>query len=83
MTAMILLLGLLSGALLYTPDKNRAELEARYAVASTDFVQAAGLRLHVRDSGPKDAPAVVLLHGFGASLHTWEAWRRRWRWIVA
>jgi pimeloyl-ACP methyl ester carboxylesterase len=28
----------------------------------------------MRDSGPHDAPAVVMLHGFGASLHTWEAW---------
>jgi pimeloyl-ACP methyl ester carboxylesterase len=32
------------------------------------------MRLHVRDSGPKNAPAVLLLHGFGSSLHTWEPW---------
>lgn len=31
-------------------------------------------RLRVRDSGPRDAPAVILLHGFGASLDTWDAW---------
>lgn len=73
-TAIIVLLGLLTGGLLYTPDKNRAELEARYANATDDFMQAAGLRLHVRDSGPKDAPVVLLLHGFGSSLHTWDAW---------
>lgn len=30
--------------------------------------------LRVRDSGPRDAPAVILLHGFGASLDTWDAW---------
>jgi len=40
-------------------------------------------RLHVRDSGPRDAPAIVLIHGFGASLQTWDAWAqclsRRWR----
>ena len=34
----------------------------------------AGVRLHVRDTGPRDAPAVILIHGFGASLHTWERW---------
>jgi pimeloyl-ACP methyl ester carboxylesterase len=34
----------------------------------------AGLRLHVRESGRADAPAVILLHGFGSSLHTWEPW---------
>ncbi len=62
------------GLWLWTPDKSRAELEARYANGPTDFVDAGGVRLHVRDSGPKDAPAVILLHGFGASLHTWEPW---------
>jgi pimeloyl-ACP methyl ester carboxylesterase len=34
------------------------------------------VRLHVRDTGPKNAPTVVLIHGFGASLHTWETWAR-------
>jgi pimeloyl-ACP methyl ester carboxylesterase len=24
--------------------------------------------------GPRDAPAIIMLHGFGASLHTWEEW---------
>jgi pimeloyl-ACP methyl ester carboxylesterase len=62
------------GLWLWTPDKSRAELEARYATAPTDFVEAAGVRLHVRDTGPRGAPAVILLHGFGASLHTWEPW---------
>jgi pimeloyl-ACP methyl ester carboxylesterase len=66
--------GLLAGYWLWTPDKDRATLEARYSNPATDFVEAAGLRLHVRDSGPKDAPAVILLHGFGGSLHTWERW---------
>ena len=62
---------------LWTPDKDRAELERLYLASPADMVTVAGvggLRLHVRDSGPKDAPAVILLHGFGASLHTWEAW---------
>jgi pimeloyl-ACP methyl ester carboxylesterase len=65
---------LLVAGVLYTPDKPRAGLEARYAIAPTDFIEVAGLRLHVRDSGPKGAPAVLLLHGFGSSLHTWEPW---------
>lgn len=29
------------------------------------MVQVLGTNLHVRESGPKDAPAVLLLHGFG------------------
>lgn len=61
---------------LWTPDKPREALEARYAAPPSRFLEVAGLRLHVRESGPPDAPAVILLHGFGASLHTWEDWAR-------
>lgn len=63
-------------AWLYTPDKARAALEATYAGPPSKFVQVAGVRLHLRDTGPRDAPAVILLHGFGSSLHTWETWAR-------
>lgn len=59
---------------LYSPDKARGTLEAQYAGPPSSFIEVAGLRLHVRDTGKVDGQAVVLLHGFGASLHTWEAW---------
>jgi pimeloyl-ACP methyl ester carboxylesterase len=59
---------------LWTPDKPRSELEERYLAAPGDMRQVGPWRLHVRESGPRDAPAVVMLHGFGASLHTWDAW---------
>ena len=62
------------GAWLYTPDKPRAELEARYGRAPSAFPEVAGLRLHVRDTGPRDAHSVIMLHGLGSSLHTWEPW---------
>ncbi len=62
-----------AGVWLYTPDKPRAALEALYAGPPSQFVEAAGMRLHVRDTGPRDAPALLLLHGFGGSLHTWDA----------
>ncbi|MBC7719547.1 MAG: alpha/beta hydrolase [Chitinophagaceae bacterium] len=67
---------LLAAALwwLWTPDKDRTALERQYLNAPTDMIDVAGTRLHVRDSGPKTAPAVIFLHGFGASLHTWEPW---------
>jgi pimeloyl-ACP methyl ester carboxylesterase len=70
------LLASLAGLWLWTPDQDRVSLEARYAGPPSRFVDVAGVRLHVRDSGPRDAPAVVLLHGFGSSLHTWEDWAR-------
>lgn len=63
-----------AGLWLWTPDKTRAELEAKYLTAPTDLIEVAGVRLHVRDTGPRDARALILLHGFGSSLHTWEAW---------
>ncbi|MBC8129902.1 MAG: alpha/beta hydrolase [Rhizobiaceae bacterium] len=59
---------------LWTPDKPRADLEASYLRSPGDLVDVAGMRLHVRDNGPRDAPVVILLHGFGSSLHTFEPW---------
>lgn len=67
-------LALLLGWWLWTPDKDRALLEQSYLRAAEDMVEVAGIYLHVRDSGPRHAPAVIFLHGFGASLHTWEPW---------
>ena len=58
---------------LYAPDKPRAALEARHATAPSQFLDVANLRLHLRDTGPRGAPAVIFLHGFASSLHTWEA----------
>ncbi len=59
---------------LWTPDVPRARLEARYMDSPADLRSVGPWQLHVRQSGPPDAPAVVLLHGFGSSLHTWDAW---------
>ncbi len=62
---------------LYTPDKPAAELDELYLRAPSDIRDVAGLHLHVRDTGPRDAPVLILLHGFGASLQTWEPWAAR------
>ena len=61
---------------LWTPDVPRATLEARYLESPADLRSVGPWQLHVRQSGPPDAPAVVLLHGFGSSLHTWDAWAK-------
>ena len=77
MTIIIVLLGVAllgSGIWLYNPDLPRAPLERRWASPPSQFVEAAGMRLHIRDTGPRDGLAVLLIHGFGSSLHTWEAW---------
>jgi pimeloyl-ACP methyl ester carboxylesterase len=67
---------------LWTPDLPRATLEARYLAAPSDMRRVGPWQLHVRDSGQPPAvhdgapaqAAVVLLHGFGSSLQTWDAW---------
>ncbi len=69
---LLLLLGL--AGWLYTPDRPRAALEAAYLRAPGDLVDIAGVRLHLRDEGPRDGPAIVLLHGVGSSLHTFDGW---------
>jgi len=56
----------------YTPDGRRAELEQRWAAPPSTFIEVEGLRLHLRDTGPRAAPTILLLHGFGSSLHTWD-----------
>lgn len=65
-----------AGYYLWTPDKTLAELEPKYLNTKADYLAVSGMRLHVRDTGPRDAPVLILLHGFGASLHTWEPWAR-------
>ena len=62
------------GAWLYSPDKTIEELRSKYLRSPSDFIDAAGLRLHIRDDGAPNTNTAVLLHGFGASLHTWEPW---------
>lgn len=59
---------------LWTPDSDRSLLQAKYRIAPGDIVRLADWQLHVRDGGPRNAPAIILIHGFGASLQTWDAW---------
>jgi pimeloyl-ACP methyl ester carboxylesterase len=68
------LLAVSIGLWLWTPDKSRSILQAKYLNAPGDIVEILGTHLHVRDSGAKTSPAIILLHGFGSSLQTWDAW---------
>jgi pimeloyl-ACP methyl ester carboxylesterase len=60
--------------LAWTPDKDFNELTKKYALAPSQFITIAGTRLHYRDTGNKNSPTLIFLHGFGSSLHTWDAW---------
>src|SRR5215813_6943026 len=71
---------LLPGAFWYLSQPNipRAILEAKYAGPPSQFLTLpGGTRVHVRDRGPRDALALVLVHGSNASLYTWEPWAKR------
>lgn len=64
-------------ALSRAPDRSVESLVARWAPPPSDFIEVRGMVAHVRDEGPRaDAAPLVLLHGTGSSLHTWEGWVR-------
>jgi len=71
---LLVVAGAIAGVWLWTPDRPRAALQSKYQASAADTVSVENVRLHVRDSGAKSAPSVIMLHGFGSSLHTWEPW---------
>jgi pimeloyl-ACP methyl ester carboxylesterase len=59
----------------YDPDMSDADLVAKYGQPPSQFITLpSGARVHYRDQGQRNGPALVLLHGSNASLHTWEPW---------
>jgi len=64
----------------WAPDQPVDELKARWARPPSRFIEVNGLQVHLRDEGPHDDPApILLLHGTSASLHTWEGWAQALR----
>jgi pimeloyl-ACP methyl ester carboxylesterase len=59
---------------LWTPDLDRTELQKRYGYATAQMIELDGLKVHYKETGPPDAPVLLLLHGFGSSLQTWDEW---------
>lgn len=59
----------------WAPDRPVEALAPRWAPPPSTFVTVDGIRVHMRDEGPRtDSVPVVLLHGTSASLHTWDGW---------
>jgi len=57
------------------PDRSVEELKVRWAQSPSEFLEIAGMQVHLRDEGPRDHRLpIVLLHGTSASLHTWNGW---------
>ncbi len=73
--AALLAIFALAVGLNWAPDRPVETLTARWAPPPSTFIDVRGLKAHVRDEGPRDDPApLVLIHGTSASLHTWEGW---------
>ena len=74
---LLLMLTALAVPLTRAPDRPVQSLVARWAPLPSDFIDVKGQIVHLRDEGPRSDPSpIVLLHGTGASLHTWEGWVR-------
>lgn len=68
---------LLLGKYLVSPDKTAEELYPKYAASPSMFMELDGRKIHYRDEG--EGEVIVLIHGTGASLHTWQAWAEKLR----
>jgi pimeloyl-ACP methyl ester carboxylesterase len=61
-----------------TPDTDPAEMRAKYGGPPSQFLVLGDAQtIHLRDEGPKDAPAIILLHGSNADLNAWQPWTDR------
>ena len=74
--SILALIGLGAGLLTWRAAQGEpaAALEARYAGPADRFLDIDGARVRLREEGPADAPAILMIHGFTYSLETWDAW---------
>lgn len=67
---LILLVGFVQ--LLSVDDIPVEQLKAKYADNNSEFISINGMDIHLRQQGVGET--LLLLHGTGSSLHTWEDW---------
>ncbi len=73
-TALLVIAGLIAA---WAPDRPAEDLAGRWATPPSQFVLVDGIKVHLRDEGPRDDQnPIVLLHGTSSSLHTWDGWAR-------
>lgn len=76
--ALLLLALLLAGGFIawaWAPDQPVEALIDRWGAPPSRIESVLGLPVHLRDEGRRDDPTpIVLLHGTGDSLHTWQGW---------
>jgi pimeloyl-ACP methyl ester carboxylesterase len=75
-----LFFGVVGVVISWAPDVPLDELKVRWAPPPSRFIEVNLQEVHLRDEGPHDDPApIVLLHGTSASLHTWDGWAQALR----
>ena len=71
----LLMLTALAVPLARAPDRAPETLVARWAPSPSTLVDVQGMPVHLRDEGPRGDPRpLLLLHGLGSSLHSWDGW---------
>ena len=73
----LLIIGLIliTSTLFWKNDIPLETLKQKYANTESKFVEIDGMNVHYRDEGIRnDSTPIILIHGTGASLHTWEGW---------
>ena len=51
------------------------ELKTKYTNSYSSFINISGINVHYRDEGIyNDSIPIVLIHGTGSSLHTYDLW---------
>ncbi|MEO0815685.1 MAG: alpha/beta fold hydrolase [Pseudomonadota bacterium] len=57
------------------PDIPFDTLETAYASPQSQYLMTGEAeKIHYRDQGNREGDVLVMVHGFSASLHTWEPW---------
>jgi pimeloyl-ACP methyl ester carboxylesterase len=52
-----------------------ATLAAKYETSASRYVDLpGGIHMHYRDQGATQGPTILLVHGYSASVQTWDAW---------
>ena len=71
----LLVISFLISRFFITSDLPRSEVADKYSNQNSMFMTLKnGSTAHIRDEGNPDGETLVLMHGFGMSLHIWEKW---------
>ena len=69
----LLVVLLVASSLLISPDLTKEQLITKYKdEKSFLYFLPSGAEAHIRENGDRNKPALLMLHGSNASLHTWD-----------